>query len=125
MKGFLPWLVRLARRARTRDFCHGLPALVGPVQNIFFSHCTLRLASWGVLISINHAKSLKITSDPFLLAIAIRIMDAARKVLFHEKLVLDYFILSRIMIDKFQIFSFKNVLSFTYKASASRFKKNF
>jgi hypothetical protein len=38
MKGFLPWLFRLARRARTRDFCHALPALVGPVQkkNIFF-----------------------------------------------------------------------------------------
>jgi hypothetical protein len=64
MKGFLPWLVRLACRGRTRDFCHVLPALVGPVQ-FFFSHYTHRLASWGVLISIHHANSLKITSDPF------------------------------------------------------------
>jgi hypothetical protein len=39
IKGFLPWLVRLARRARTSDFCPALPALVGPVQNIFFFPC--------------------------------------------------------------------------------------
>jgi hypothetical protein len=124
MNGFLPWLVRLTCRARTRDFCHALPAC-RPSKKYFFFHCTHRLASWGVLISINHAKSLKITSDPFLLATAIRIMDAERKVLFLEKLVLDYFILSRIMINKFQIFSFKNVLRFTYKASASKLKKTF
>jgi hypothetical protein len=31
MKGILPWLVRLAHRAGTRDFCLALAALVGPV----------------------------------------------------------------------------------------------
>ncbi len=36
MKGVLPRLVRWACRARTRDFCPALAALVGPVQNIFF-----------------------------------------------------------------------------------------
>jgi hypothetical protein len=41
MKGGLPWLVRLALRAGTKDFCPALAVLVGPVQNIFFSHRTL------------------------------------------------------------------------------------
>ncbi len=31
-----PWLVRWACRARTRDLCTALTALVGPVQNILF-----------------------------------------------------------------------------------------
>jgi hypothetical protein len=35
MKGLLPWLVRWARRAGTRDFYPALAALVSPVQNIF------------------------------------------------------------------------------------------
>jgi hypothetical protein len=37
MKGVLPWLVHWARRAGTRDFCPALAALVGQVQNIFYS----------------------------------------------------------------------------------------
>jgi hypothetical protein len=36
MKGVLPWLIRWACRAGTRDFCPALAALVGPVQNTFF-----------------------------------------------------------------------------------------
>ncbi len=32
MKGVLPWLVRWACLASTRDFCFALTALVGPVQ---------------------------------------------------------------------------------------------
>jgi hypothetical protein len=36
MKGVLPWLVRWARRAGTRNFYLALAALVSPVQNIFF-----------------------------------------------------------------------------------------
>jgi hypothetical protein len=40
MKGALPWLVRWARRAVTRNFCPALTALVGLIQN-FFPHCTL------------------------------------------------------------------------------------
>ncbi len=36
MKGVLPWLVRWASRADTRDFCSALAALVGPVQNTCF-----------------------------------------------------------------------------------------
>ncbi len=36
MKMVLPWLVRSACRAGTRDFCSALAALVGPVQNIVF-----------------------------------------------------------------------------------------
>jgi hypothetical protein len=35
MQGVLPWLVRWACRAGTRDFYSALAALVGPVQNIF------------------------------------------------------------------------------------------
>jgi hypothetical protein len=35
MKGVLPWLVRWARRDRTRDFYPALAALVGPIQHIF------------------------------------------------------------------------------------------
>jgi hypothetical protein len=31
MKGVLPWLVRCARRAGTRDFFPALVALVGPI----------------------------------------------------------------------------------------------
>jgi hypothetical protein len=34
MKGILPWLVRWARHAGTRDFSPALAALVSPVQNI-------------------------------------------------------------------------------------------
>ncbi len=37
MKGVLPWLVRWALRAGTRDFCPALAAHVRPVQNIFSS----------------------------------------------------------------------------------------
>jgi hypothetical protein len=40
MKGVLPWLVRWARGAGTRDFSPALAALVGPVQNIFLSPYT-------------------------------------------------------------------------------------
>ncbi len=36
MKVILPWLVRWACRAGTRNFCPALAALVGPVQHIFF-----------------------------------------------------------------------------------------
>jgi hypothetical protein len=36
MKGVIPWLVRWACRAGTRDFYPALAALVRPVQNIFF-----------------------------------------------------------------------------------------
>jgi hypothetical protein len=36
MKEVLPWLVRWALRAGTRDFCPALTALDGPEQNIFF-----------------------------------------------------------------------------------------
>jgi hypothetical protein len=36
MKEVLPSLVRWAFHAGTSDFCPGLVALVGPVQNIFF-----------------------------------------------------------------------------------------
>jgi hypothetical protein len=35
IKGVLPWLVRCAHRASTRDFCPALAALVSSVQNIF------------------------------------------------------------------------------------------
>ncbi len=38
MKGVLPWLVRWACRAGTRDFCSALAALIGPLQNVFFPH---------------------------------------------------------------------------------------
>jgi hypothetical protein len=54
MKEVLPWLVRWARHACTRDFCPALTALVDPIQNnfsplrtlfqIIFSH---RLSSWA------------------------------------------------------------------------------
>ncbi len=37
-KGVLPWLVRWACRAGTRDFCPALAALVSTVQNIFTVH---------------------------------------------------------------------------------------
>jgi hypothetical protein len=37
LKGGLPWLVRWALPAGTKDFCPALAALVSPVlQNIFF-----------------------------------------------------------------------------------------
>jgi hypothetical protein len=39
MKGVLPWLVRWACRAGTRDFCPALAALVSPIQNIFTVLC--------------------------------------------------------------------------------------
>jgi hypothetical protein len=42
MKGALPYMVRCARRAGTRDFCPALAALVGSVQYIFFPHSTLQ-----------------------------------------------------------------------------------
>ncbi len=38
MKGALPWLVRWALHAGTRDFYPALAALVSPVQNIFPHH---------------------------------------------------------------------------------------
>jgi hypothetical protein len=41
MKGVLPWLVRRACRAGTRDFCPALAALVGTVRNILFPQCAL------------------------------------------------------------------------------------
>jgi hypothetical protein len=50
----LPWLVRCAHRAGTRDFCPALAALVAPVQKVFFLTRTLfqficphRTAIWG------------------------------------------------------------------------------
>jgi hypothetical protein len=36
MKGVLPWLVRWACHAGTRDFCSALTALVGPSKIFFF-----------------------------------------------------------------------------------------
>jgi hypothetical protein len=36
MNWVIPWLIRWACRAGTRDFGPALAALVGPVQNIFF-----------------------------------------------------------------------------------------
>jgi hypothetical protein len=36
MKGVLPWLVRWAHRAGTRDFYPALAGLVSPVKNIYF-----------------------------------------------------------------------------------------
>ncbi len=39
----LPWLVRWACCAGTRDFCPALAALVGPVQNIFSSPYTISM----------------------------------------------------------------------------------
>jgi hypothetical protein len=54
MKGVLPWLVRWARRAGSRDFYPALAALVNLVKNIFFPHSTLlqfmcphRPATWA------------------------------------------------------------------------------
>ncbi len=41
LKGILPWLVRWACRAGTRDFFSALSALVSSMQNIFFPHHTL------------------------------------------------------------------------------------
>jgi hypothetical protein len=43
MKGVLPWLVRWACRAGTRDFCSALAAEVDPVQNIFSSSYTISM----------------------------------------------------------------------------------
>ncbi len=49
-----PWSVRWALHAGTRHFSLALAALVGPVQNLFFPHCTLfqfifphRPATWA------------------------------------------------------------------------------
>jgi hypothetical protein len=54
MKGVLPWLVRWARHAGTRDFYPGLAALVSPITKYFFPHhtlfqfmCTHRPATWA------------------------------------------------------------------------------
>jgi hypothetical protein len=41
MKEVLPWLVRWAHRAGTRDFYPALAAPVSPVQNIIFPQRTL------------------------------------------------------------------------------------
>jgi hypothetical protein len=41
MKRVLPWSVRWARRASTRDFYPGLAALVSLVQNNVFPHHSL------------------------------------------------------------------------------------
>jgi hypothetical protein len=52
MKGFLSWLVHLACRTNTRDFCSSLAALVDPVQNVFSSPYTFQFlcqARLGVL----------------------------------------------------------------------------
>ncbi len=38
MKGVLPWLVRWACHASTRDFCSALAALVGKILIFFFPH---------------------------------------------------------------------------------------
>jgi hypothetical protein len=48
----LPWLVRWACRAGTRDFCPALAALVSPIQDIFTVHyfqfvCPHCPASWA------------------------------------------------------------------------------
>jgi hypothetical protein len=43
MKGVIPWLVRWACHAGTRDFCPAPAALIGPVQNIFPSPYTISL----------------------------------------------------------------------------------
>jgi hypothetical protein len=43
MKEVLPWLVRWACRAGTRDFCSALAAEVDPVQNIFSSSYTISI----------------------------------------------------------------------------------
>ncbi len=43
MKGVLPWLVCWACRAGIRDFCSAPVALVGPVQNMFFSPYTVSI----------------------------------------------------------------------------------
>jgi hypothetical protein len=60
MKGVLPWLVRWAGHAITRDFCPALASLVGLVQKIFFHHlllfhfiCSHRPVSWAC----SHAES--------------------------------------------------------------------
>ncbi len=50
MKGVLPWFVRWARRAGTRDSNPALAALVSPVQNIFSSSYTI-----SIHVSIAHA----------------------------------------------------------------------
>ncbi len=48
MKEVLPWLVRWARRAGTRDFGPALTMpLVNPVQNNFFFIWPHRPASWA------------------------------------------------------------------------------
>jgi hypothetical protein len=43
MKGVLPWLVRWACHAGTRDFHSALASLVDPVQKIFFPHHTISI----------------------------------------------------------------------------------
>ncbi len=72
LKGGLPWLVRWACRAGKRYFCSALAALVGPVQNIFFSRCRLfnSFASWagsrpGSLVSwyVSHGHRLNMELD--------------------------------------------------------------
>ncbi len=43
MKRVLPWLVRRACRASTRDFCPASAVLFGPEQNIFSSPYTISI----------------------------------------------------------------------------------
>jgi hypothetical protein len=43
MKGVLRWLVRWACGAGTQDFCPALAALVGPVQNFFYTPYTISI----------------------------------------------------------------------------------
>jgi hypothetical protein len=57
MKGVLPWLVRWACWAGTRDFCPTLAALVGPVQNIIFliAHYSVHLSPTPSKLAGSHA----------------------------------------------------------------------
>jgi hypothetical protein len=55
MKGVIPWLVRWAGRAGTRDFYPAVASLISPVQNMFFLPvyyfmqfmCPRRPATWA------------------------------------------------------------------------------
>jgi hypothetical protein len=60
MKGVLPWLVRLAHSDGTRDFCHSLAALVGPVKKTIFPQGTQYLF---ICLSRPHCKK-KVSDFP-------------------------------------------------------------
>jgi hypothetical protein len=51
MKGVLPWLVRWACRAGTRNFCPALAALVGPVLVQKFSSLIMHYFNSFILIT--------------------------------------------------------------------------